>query len=107
MDANDRCRAEFPVGDGKGFTGEIEIMRGDLAVILYEATKRDGEYLFGDYVKGYKESDNGLEVDYTNRHPTRKFDLLVAANRWSSRTRSIAFPGIDDSYVKPLGQWGA
>ncbi|KEF51355.1 uncharacterized protein A1O9_12504 [Exophiala aquamarina CBS 119918] len=107
VDAQDRGRAEFPVGDGKGFTGEIEIMRGDLAIILYEATKKDVEYVFGDYVKGYKESGHGLEVEFTHGHPTRKFDLLIAADGWSSKTRRIAFPDINDSCVKPLGQWGA
>lgn len=107
VDAQDHCRAEFPVGDGKGFTGEIEIMRGDLAIILYEATKKDVEYVFGEYVAGYKESDDGLEVEFANGHPTRKFDLLIAADGWSSRTRRIAFPDLNDGCVKSLGQWGA
>lgn len=107
VDARHRCRAEFPVGDGQGFTGEIEIMRGDLAIILYEATKNDVEYVFGEYVKGYQESGNGLEVEFTNGLSSRKFDLLIGADGWSSRTRRIAFPDLKDSCVKPLGQWGA
>lgn len=82
-------------------------MRGDLAIILYEATKKDVEYVFGEYVAGYKESDDGLEVEFANGHPTRKFDLLIAADGWSSRTRRIAFPDLNDGCVKSLGQWGA
>lgn len=81
-------------------------MRGDLAIILYEATKKDVEYVFGEYVAGYKESDDGLEVEFANGHPTRKFDLLIAADGWSSRTRRIAFPDLNDGCVKSLGQWG-
>ena len=107
VDSHDYCRAEFPVGDGTGFTGEIEIMRGDLAIILYEATKKDVEFIFGDSVRGYKEFDDGLEVEFANGHPTRKFDFLIAADGWSSRTRRIAFPDLNDSCVKSLGQWGA
>ena len=34
-----------------GFTsGELEILRGDLANVLYEATRDRAEYVFGDSV---------------------------------------------------------
>ncbi|KIV94165.1 hypothetical protein PV10_01956 [Exophiala mesophila] len=49
VDAQNNCRAEFPVADGTGFTGEIEIMRGELAIILYEATKDQVLYIFGQW----------------------------------------------------------
>ena len=35
---------------GEGIVAEIEIMRGDLSRILYEATRADTEYLFGDRI---------------------------------------------------------
>src|ERR1700748_2278747 len=45
VDKDNRKIAAFP----DGFTsGELEIMRGDLANVLYEATKQDIEYIFDD-----------------------------------------------------------
>ena len=55
--------AEFPVDDGQSFTADIEIMRGDLAHILYEATKGKVEYVFGEYITGLEVRGDGKSVD--------------------------------------------
>src|ERR1700722_6199866 len=34
------------------FAGDVEILRGDLGQILYEATRDDTEYIFGDSITG-------------------------------------------------------
>ncbi len=49
VDDRGRTRAEFPAGTSSsdGFTAELEILRGDLARILYDRT-RDGTEYIGD-----------------------------------------------------------
>ena len=40
---------------GEGFVAEIEIMRGDLTAILYDATRDDVDYRFGDRITGLRQ----------------------------------------------------
>lgn len=110
VDADNTCKAEFPVNDGEGFTGEIEIMRGDLAEVLYDATKgMEGvEYVFNESISRIKEVEGGVEVQFEHGLSARKFDAVVACDGWASRTRKLAFgeqPSRDS--VKDLGQWAA
>src|SRR5262245_54849650 len=50
VDASGRVRAgiDSETFNGVGADGDTEIQRGDLAEVLYEATRDDVEYLFGD-----------------------------------------------------------
>ncbi|WP_117211890.1 hypothetical protein [Allorhizocola rhizosphaerae] len=50
VDRHGRIRSRLPADafGGEGIVAEIEIMRGDLSGILYEATKSFTEYRFGD-----------------------------------------------------------
>ncbi|HEY3478121.1 MAG TPA: FAD-dependent monooxygenase, partial [Streptomyces sp.] len=47
---------------GAAWSGEVEILRGDLARILYDHTKDYTEYVFGDRVTGLTETADGVEV---------------------------------------------
>ncbi|KAK4504419.1 hypothetical protein PRZ48_005335 [Zasmidium cellare] len=108
VDARDIARAEFPIDDGQGFTSDIEIMRGDLGLILYEATRDKVQYMFGENVKATSERSEKVEVEFENGSPTRSFDVVIAADGWSSTTRRVAFDSnkTHDS-LKDLGQWAA
>lgn len=106
VDDQNRNKGAFPVGDGKGFTSELEIMRGHLANILYEATKNDVEYLFGDCIKTITEDAGGVEVDFENGLPRKRFDVLVGCDGWASRTRKLAFGSeVSNAAVNDLGLW--
>lgn len=85
---------------------EIEIMRGDMADVLYQASKDQTEYIFDDRITSLSESSDGLTASFKNS-PDRTFDLVVAADGLSSRTREVAFGSSKESVVKNLGQWGA
>lgn len=104
VDHQDRDKGAFPVGDGKGFTSEIEIMRGSLAKVLYDATKDDVEYVFGDYVKTIREDAQGVEVEFENGLPSRRVDVLVGCDGWASKTRKLAFGSeVSNAAVNDLG----
>jgi 2-polyprenyl-6-methoxyphenol hydroxylase-like FAD-dependent oxidoreductase len=68
----------------------VEIMRGDLAQILYEAGADDLEYIFGDSISAL--NDIGPRVEVTFEHtPPRTFDLVVGADGLHSTTRRLTF----------------
>jgi 2-polyprenyl-6-methoxyphenol hydroxylase-like FAD-dependent oxidoreductase len=107
VDANDRRVASFPVSSSTtSLVREIEIMRGDMADVFCQATKDETEYIFGDRVTGLSESAEGITASFKNG-PDRNFDLVVAADGLSSRTREVAFGSSKDAVVKNLSQWGA
>ncbi|RJL35556.1 FAD-dependent monooxygenase [Bailinhaonella thermotolerans] len=70
--------------------GEVEIPRGDLAAILYEASRDDAEYLFGDTITGLAQDDHGVEVAFERAAP-RRFDVVIGADGLHSVTRRLAF----------------
>ncbi|HEU5473624.1 MAG TPA: FAD-dependent monooxygenase [Actinophytocola sp.] len=87
VDAAGRPKAELPA-DFAG--GEVEIRRGDLSRILYQASCDGAEYIFGDWITSLTETAGGVEVTF--RHgPPRRFDLVVGADGMHSGVRALAF----------------
>src|SRR5438876_2909847 len=68
----------------------VEIMRGDLARTLYELTKDEVEYCFGDSIQALKQDEAGVDVTF-ERGGSRRFDLLVGADGLHSIVRTLAF----------------
>ena len=84
IDAKGRPFAPFPVNEGSSasLTSEFEILRGDLAAVLYEATKDhpNVNYLFGTTIKEVVSNDDDtVKVELSNGE-VPEFDLLVAAD---------------------------
>ncbi|KAH8896250.1 oxidoreductase [Thozetella sp. PMI_491] len=81
---------------GKGaqsFSAEIEIMRGDMCNILYEATKSTTRYVFGKYVEDFEQfeddkGNSGVKVRFSDGTEDTA-DLLVGADGQSSRMRRL------------------
>ncbi len=90
VDKNEITKAELPKGESEIGTSELEILRGDLAQILYNHTKDDVEYLFGNQIVRLKEFENGVKVSFQNGEE-RDFDLVICADGIRSRTRSLIF----------------
>lgn len=69
---------------------DIEIRRGDLVTILYEAVRDDVAYRLGDSIAALHEHADGVDVTFDSgaRHT---FDLVVGADGMHSRTRRLAF----------------
>jgi 2-polyprenyl-6-methoxyphenol hydroxylase-like FAD-dependent oxidoreductase len=79
---------------------DAELMRGDLSALLYEPTKDDVEYLFGDSITGMTEGADGVGVTFENA-PPRTFDLVIGADGLHSAVRSLAF-GDESRFVRSL-----
>ncbi|KYF55981.1 FAD-binding monooxygenase [Sorangium cellulosum] len=106
VDERDVTKAEFPAAssDGGGFTQELEILRGDLAKILYDRTRDTTEYIFGNQITGLR--DHGDRVTVSFEHGAeRDVDLVVAADGIRSRTRTLIVG--DEPTIRPLGLYGS
>jgi 2-polyprenyl-6-methoxyphenol hydroxylase-like FAD-dependent oxidoreductase len=73
------------------FAGDVEILRGDLAGILYGATANDIGYVFGDSITALHQAPDGVRVEF-ERGPARTFDLVFGADGLHSAVRRLAFP---------------
>ncbi len=98
VDARGRKTARMPAA---AFSGELEIMRGDLAQILYDATRADTHYIFGDSIAALDDHGDGVTVTFESG-ATRDFDLVVGADGVHSNVRAKAF-GDETNFVKQLG----
>ncbi|RDH76743.1 FAD-binding monooxygenase [Mycolicibacterium moriokaense] len=100
-------RAEMPVTafDGNGLVSKLEILRGDLVDVLYQATKDSVEYRFGTRVSALDQTDDGVDVTLTDGN-TLRADLVIGADGPHSAVRGMVF-GPEDQFAKPLGGYNA
>src|SRR5579875_233298 len=100
VDEHDRVLARMP----DGFTsGELEIPRGDLAQVLYAATRDDAEYVFGDSIASMRQGTDGVDVLFASGREDR-FYLVVGADGLHSNVRAVAF-GREESFVRHMGYY--
>ncbi|MFB4301185.1 FAD-dependent monooxygenase [Actinomadura sp. NTSP31] len=83
------------------FAGDIEVLRGDLARILHDATRGTTEYLYGDSIASLDEDAGGVTVTFERSAP-RRFDLVIGADGLHSNVRRLAF-GPAERFVRNLG----
>ncbi|MBB4915214.1 FAD-dependent monooxygenase [Streptosporangium saharense] len=81
----------------------VEIMRDDLGEILYEATRHDAEYVFGDSIASLTEDADGVEVTFERGRP-RRFDLVIGADGLHSNVRRLVF-GPESRYSTWIGAY--
>ncbi|KAI1078392.1 hypothetical protein F5B20DRAFT_547960 [Whalleya microplaca] len=96
IDPKGRPFAPLPVKEGyqNSLTSEFEILRGDLAMVLYEATKDHSNinYFFGTTIKTVITNDDDTVKVELNNSEVHEFDLLVAADGQWSKLRQQCFP---------------
>jgi 2-polyprenyl-6-methoxyphenol hydroxylase-like FAD-dependent oxidoreductase len=79
----------------------VEIMRGDLAKIIYEAGRDDIDYVFGDSISSLEQTEQGVDVSFRHGSP-QTFDLVIGADGLHSITRQLAF-GEEFQFLHFLG----
>jgi 2-polyprenyl-6-methoxyphenol hydroxylase-like FAD-dependent oxidoreductase len=92
-------RAEDDGGDG--FIADIEILRGDLAQVLYDDTRDGVEYIFGDRIAELTQDSDGVDVVFAGGD-RRRFDLVVGADGLHSALRAMVF-GPHEQFLRHLG----
>ncbi|WP_181777338.1 FAD-dependent monooxygenase [Amycolatopsis pittospori] len=105
VDRNNRTKATLRADDlgGDGLIAEIEILRGDLSEVLYEATREKTEYVFGDRITALDDGADGVDVTFDSGS-RRTFDLVIGADGLHSGVRALAF-GEESRFVRHLGAY--
>ncbi len=100
-------RAEMPVTafNGNGLVSKLEILRGDLVDVLYQATKDTTEYRFGTSISNVAQAGDGAEVTLADG-TVLQADLVVGADGPHSGVRRLVF-GPEEQFVKPIGGYNA
>jgi 2-polyprenyl-6-methoxyphenol hydroxylase-like FAD-dependent oxidoreductase len=80
---------------------EVELPRGDLASILYQATRDHAEFLFDDSIVALDQDERGVSVTFDRARP-RRFDLVIGADGLHSAVRRLAF-GPESDFVRHMG----
>jgi len=89
--------ARFDVDDtgSDGPTAEMEILRGDLARLLYDRTKDRAEYRFDDQIEAIDDGPDGATVTFASG-ANETFDVVIVAEGVGSSTRDLVFDGEND-----------
>jgi 2-polyprenyl-6-methoxyphenol hydroxylase-like FAD-dependent oxidoreductase len=98
VDADGKVVAEFITDElqGDGPTAELEILRGDLARLLFERAQARATFRFGTTVEGIDNASDHADVTFSDG-PSERYDLVVVAEGVGSTTREHLFPGENDS----------
>lgn len=86
--------AQFLTTDqgGEGFTAEMEILRGDLARLLYEPAAMPACFRFGDRITALVQQDAAATVTFASG-ATEQYDAVIVAEGVGSASRKLVFPG--------------
>ncbi|KQO78714.1 MULTISPECIES: FAD-dependent monooxygenase [unclassified Methylobacterium] len=97
VDGDGRIVATFMTDDlgGDGPTAEMEILRGDLARLLFDAARDTVSVRFGDSITGLHEDGDAATVTFASGL-TERYDAVVVAEGVGSATRELVFPGEND-----------
>jgi len=89
--------ARFAVGDTGSDrpTAEMEILRGDLARLLYDRAKGSAEYRFDDRIAAIDDGPDEARVTFASG-ATEAFDVVFVAEGVGSQTRELVFKGEND-----------
>jgi 2-polyprenyl-6-methoxyphenol hydroxylase-like FAD-dependent oxidoreductase len=93
----------------QGLISEYEIFRGDLSRVLVNLTKEDEniDYIFNEQITSIQHSSSGVDVDFLNGTPQTTYDLIVACDGATSRTRAMAFECSVREHMHPVNSWAA
>ncbi|MFG1864050.1 FAD-dependent monooxygenase [Microbispora bryophytorum] len=81
--------------------GDVEILRGDLARVLYDRTRDDVEYVFGDSIASMTETPDGVEVTFERGAPPTTWGS--AATRCSTTSPAAAWGSRAPGTGRPPG----
>ncbi|BCJ46607.1 oxidoreductase [Actinoplanes ianthinogenes] len=94
--------ARLPMSPGNG---DVEILRGDLARVLWSTTEHDTELIVDDTITELRQDADGVDVTF-ERSAARRFDLVIGADGLHSAVRRIAF-GPEREFTDHVGLYVA
>ncbi|MFT4054935.1 MAG: FAD-dependent monooxygenase [Novosphingobium sp.] len=94
-DGSEAARFAVDENGNDGPTAEMEILRGDLALLLYDAARDRASYRFGDAIETVYDTTDGASVTFASG-TTETFDAVIVAEGVGSSTRELVFKGSND-----------
>ena len=104
IDQDNQVAAAFPKEGAVSGTQELEILRGDLVSILYDCTKQNVTYWFGDSITELEQHPDDVTVTFASGK-TETFQFVMAADGVRSSTRRLVFG--DEPVFEYLGLYTA
>lgn len=92
----------------QSLVSEYEIFRDDLSRILHNFTKDNGRirYVFGEQVASMRQEQDRVSVEFAKGQlPPSTYDLVVAADGATSRTRALGLECKVRDHVEPMNAW--
>lgn len=106
VDAEGQTLAKFAINTLPEYLGDIEIHRGDLVKIIYDAIPKDEvEIIFGDSIAALIQHEDHVEVSF-EKGEGNIYDLVFGADGTHSAVRKFVF-GPEDDFKKFLGVYFA
>ncbi|KAF5000283.1 hypothetical protein FGRMN_1915 [Fusarium graminum] len=98
--------------DKQSLVSEYEILRGDLSRILFDFTKdnKNITYIFDEQIASMsqnEEKSGPIKVTFANGTPSSEYDLVVACDGATSRTRVLGFGGNVHDNIVSTNCWAA
>ncbi|WP_144097454.1 FAD-dependent monooxygenase [Croceicoccus sediminis] len=92
FDDNDEIAAAMDrnFGAGGGIAGDVEVLRDDLAKILYDKIKDKVRFKFGNSITKLTENADGIDVEFENGD-NEHYDLVIGADGTHSNVRHLVF----------------
>ncbi len=104
FDAAGKVVAVLPKGALGTLTADFEILRGDFARVLFEATENDCEYRLGTYVAHLEDNGSAMTVTFDNGD-IEIFDMVICAEGIGSSTRDMVLA--EQTHLRYLGAYMA
>lgn len=98
--------------DQQSIISEYEIYRDDLARVLFDMTKdnKNIKYIFGEQLASIQQNEkvsSPVKVDFAAGTPSTEYDLVVACDGATSRTRALGLGCRVRDYTHPANSWAA
>lgn len=103
VDSRGRRVAQMDLAKLSGNGYDVELPRGKLASLLYDAAKGAVEYLFDDSISSLEQTEDGVQVTFRSG-AQRTFGLVVGADGLNSNVRCLSF-GAEAQFHRYLGYY--
>jgi 2-polyprenyl-6-methoxyphenol hydroxylase-like FAD-dependent oxidoreductase len=103
VDSRGRRTARVELTNMSGTGHDVELPRGRLASLLYDATRDVVEYMFDNSISSLKQTDDGVRVTFRSG-AQRTFGLVVGADGLNSNVRGLTF-GAEAEFHRYLGYY--
>jgi 2-polyprenyl-6-methoxyphenol hydroxylase-like FAD-dependent oxidoreductase len=91
---------ERTMSAGRLNSGDIEILRDDLAGLLLMSSRPRAAYVYGETITALEQNDAGVAVTF-EKGASELFDIVIGADGLHSNTRHLVF-GDEASLIRPL-----